>query len=314
MLSATGLADDPFTVCRDIAAEKNAALYRAALHLPSMRRKFFMAAYASMRVIDDLIDDDFLCQSPDRRIENRENMLVTLANWKTQIEAAKTGAPYPAGPLIRPIYEGLRLTLGESDLEPGPWHRLACSLRADITEAPLQSWDAFYEYAQGATAAPAAIFIYVLSCRYDAEPGYLCPLPQPPLFYAQDMAVFCYLIHILRDLREDSGRAERLLTIPDEALDLAGLTRPGLVADLQRDSFPRIETLAEVILERALGFLERGQERSVSLLAHLDGQEAQTLSDLFAVYIDLADRMCKGYGAFLQQAQTHKEHVLRTYL
>ena len=314
MLSVTGLVDDPFAACRDIAAKKNAALYRAALHLPSMRQKFFMAAYASMRVIDDLIDEDFLCQSPDERAQNRENMLITLTNWETQLETAKAGAPYPVGPLIRPIHEGLRLTLGESDLDLSPWHRLASSLRADIAEAPLESWDAFYTYAEGATAAPAAIFIYVLSCRYEAELGYLCPLPQPPLFYAQDMAVFCYLIHILRDLREDAGQAERLLTIPDEALDLAGLTRAGLIADLQRNSFSRIETLAEVILERALGFLERGQERSVSLLAHLDGREAQTLSSLFAVYIDLADRMCKGYGAFLQEAPAHKTQVLKDHL
>ena len=46
--------------CRLVAKKANANIFYASQILKTPRREFFYATYAAMRIIDDVIDEDFL--------------------------------------------------------------------------------------------------------------------------------------------------------------------------------------------------------------------------------------------------------------
>lgn len=294
----------PFEACNALAAAKNANLYRAAMRLSPERQRFFLASYASMRVIDDIVDDGFLELPDAERHAQRETVLETINQWQAQIISAKAGADNPlpeTGPLSGDVYDALRLTLGRSDLSPEPWVALADALHRDVAEEPMDEWDDFIAYCEGATAAPASIFVYLLSARYDPEIGYTSPLTNPPIYHARDMAIFCYIIHILRDLPEDIKGPDRLVTIPSEMLIAADITLGEIRNAIGQAKFENLDYLGRILLEHAWEHFETGQARSGELLSILDTDEADTLSRLFTVYIELAGAMTEnGYAAFLR--------------
>ncbi|AUG51654.1 squalene/phytoene synthase family protein [Thalassospira marina] len=297
-----GSSEDPFFACKELAAAKNANLYRAAMRLNAARQRFFLAAYASMRVIDDIVDDGFLEKSDAERDSLRDETFDIIDRWQDQIEAAKVMAdnPWPdVGPLPAAVYEALTLTLGESDLSVDPWVKLADALRKDVAEDPLDEWDDFIAYCEGATAAPASIFVYLLSARFDDEIGYVSALTASPLYHARDMAIFCYVVHILRDLPIDVKGPDRLVTIPGEILLAADISIGEIRNAIGQQNFDALNQLGAFMLEKAWEHFETGQARSAELLAILDPEETDTLSRLFGVYIELAALMDAGYGAFL---------------
>ncbi len=297
-----GSSQDPFLACKDLAAAKNANLYRAAMRLNGARQRFFLAAYASMRVIDDIVDDGFLEKSDAERDHLRNDTLDIIDRWQDQIEAAKVMAdnPWPeVGPLPAAVYDALTLTLGESDLSVDPWVKLAESLRKDVAEEPLDEWEDFITYCEGATAAPASIFVYLLAARYDDEIGYISNLTSSPLYHARDMAIFCYVIHILRDLPIDIKGPDRLVTIPGEILLAADISIGEIRNAIGQKNYDQLNQLGTYLLEKAWEHFETGQVRSAELLAILGQEETDTLSRLFSVYIELAALMDAGYGAFL---------------
>jgi phytoene synthase len=294
----------PFDACNELAAAKNANLYRAAMRLSPERQRFFLASYASMRVIDDIVDDGFLELPDAERDAAREAVIETIENWQVQIIAAKSGADNPmpeTGPLSTSVYDALRLTLGRSDLSPEPWIELADALHHDVAEEPMDEWDDFIAYCEGATAAPASIFVYLLSARYDPEIGYTSPLTNPPIYHARDMAIFCYIIHILRDLPEDIKGPDRLVTIPSEVLIAADITLGEIRNAIGQGKYEDLDYLGRIMLEHAWEHFESGQAISAELLSVLDTEEADTLSRLFTVYIELGGAMMEnGYASFLR--------------
>lgn len=308
----------PFDACNALAAAKNANLYRAAMRLGPERQRFFLASYASMRVIDDIVDDGFLELSDSDRAEQREDVLQTIDRWQTQILSAKADKdnPFPeAGPLDENVYDALRQTLGRSDLGTDPWIDLADALYRDVAEEPMDEWDDFIAYCEGATAAPASIFVYLLSARYDSEIGYTSPLTNPPLYHARDMAIFCYIIHILRDLPEDIKGPDRLVTIPSEILIAADITLGEIRNAIGQGKFSDLDGLGRILLERAWEHFETGQARSGELLSVLDTDEADTLSRLFTVYIELGGEMMEnGYAAFLANREKIMQSTARNSL
>ncbi len=308
----------PFDACNALAAAKNANLYRAAMRLSPERQHFFLASYASMRVIDDIVDDGFLELPDAERDLQRQTILETINQWQAQIISAKAGAENPlpeTGPLNDDLYEALRLTLGRSDLSTEPWVALADALHRDVGEEPMDEWDDFIAYCEGATAAPASIFVYLLSARYDSEIGYTSPLTNPPLYHARDMAIFCYIIHILRDLPDDIKGPDRLVTIPSEMLIAADITLGEIRNAIGQEKYENLDYLGRILLEHAWEHFETGQARSGELLSVLDTDEADTLSRLFTVYIELGGAMMEnGYASFLKDRKSIMETTAQNSL
>jgi presqualene diphosphate synthase len=275
------------TMCRDIAGRANANFLHAARLLPRARQDFFFTTYAAMRVIDDLVDEDFLTLLPEARDAGREAALTAISDWTVQCSDfdGKTG------PLHADVVAALADTAGRSDLGDWPWHALAGAMRADAEEREMRSWDDFLDYCAGATVAPAAIFIYLLAANPEVETGFRYGLPKPARAYAVDLAIYCYIVHILRDLAKDAGQSPRLITIPTDLLSRAGLEREGLGQALAEKS-PAIGVLAGLLIERAVPFRAAGHASLAEIGGHLGFVERTALRGLIAVY----DRLFESAG------------------
>lgn len=276
----TGAGDrkSAIAACEAVAARSRSTLFHATRALPKARRDFFSAAYAAMRVIDDAVDEEFLVLPEDRRAQERSAVHARIDAWRRlTAEGEATGALAPL------LGEGFEAVVRPSNLGPGPWNGLAAALHEDADEAAMPDWAAFERYAEGATVAPAEIFIHLLASER-TECGLQYRLAIPAISYARDLAVFCYLVHILRDLAKDASVSGRLVTIPQDVLSGAGLDRDSIAAAVARDRRDVLDALAAPILARAEGFRVRGRARIADLLQHLDVRERLALDGLVTVY------------------------------
>ncbi|SYZ72505.1 putative 15-cis-phytoene synthase [Candidatus Zixiibacteriota bacterium] len=169
-----------------IAARKHPHLYRVASLFPERDRYLaFCAAYASMRWIDDRVDDDI-------------SSLAELENWEKEIKSAFRGESGSNiyGPALAETFRRFELPLE-------PWEKLAGAMKFDLQHSGFESYDLFLDYAEGATVAPAAIFASLLLQRPEGD-RFRLPLPYDEIRKAvRNAAIVCYEVHILRDARED---------------------------------------------------------------------------------------------------------------
>ncbi len=280
---ANAVPDDPFAHCVDIAARNGSPLWLVGRSLPPAKRRFFAAAYASMRVIDDFVDDVFLQLSPEMRPQSRPDALARLDAWSNGIENAAGGGLAPAHAPDAPVFRALAEVLPRADLGTAPWQALAGAMRRDIEEQPLEDWAGFDRYCEGATVAPAIVFIYILGCRSEAD-GFRWQLAEPPSHYARDIAVFCYLVHILRDMAADADGDPQLLTIPHSALAAHGLSPEDLQSAIRHRRTAQVEGVARDLAARAQDHRMRAEQRLGELAHLLDADQLHLLMALYRAY------------------------------
>jgi phytoene synthase len=284
------LGEPALARCFALTSRQSNHLHRAALRLDSARRyEFFLATYAAMRALDDLVDREFLGRPPREREALRPRMLQQLERWESQVAAASRGE-YRAeeGDLEPQVFEALDEFLARSDLDAQPFHRLATSLRRDLREQSLESWAEFLQYCEGAAVAPGAVFLYLLAAEEHPDGRFELPPSVGIWEMARDLAHFCYLTHIVRDLAEDAAQAAQLLTIPGQWLREAGFTR---------DSFRRaaaeedeaVSPVARRILAEAQESGLKAEERLRSFSRELCVAHRQILDYLYALYREAHD-------------------------
>ncbi len=267
--------------CRNLIAAKRSPLVLVAAALPLPRQNIFYPAYAAMRIIDDFVDDDFLARPKDRRDRDRPAAKHRASQWRLRTEAASLGRevdlPSDQHDLI---YEAVRLTLGAGTLGPAPWLALAGAMQHDLSERTLMSWADFDEYAEGAAVAPATIFIYILACRIG--PGHTSSMPQdlPARDHARDLAKYCYLVHILRDLREDARLDPQLLTIPEHVFQDCRLAKCDIATAPDHDILP----LADILWARAAEHRIVAEVQIGRLIPSLGPTESRALAGLIRLY------------------------------
>ncbi|NQW08484.1 MAG: squalene/phytoene synthase family protein [Alphaproteobacteria bacterium] len=281
---------DAIAACEAIAARNDSTLFHASRALPRFRRDLFAVTYAAMRVIDDRVDEDFLSLSTELRDAQRLAIVAEVEAWRRQTAEGAHDGPLPVA-----IATAFRALVAPSDLGPGPWNGLAAALQEDAAEATMADWQAFDRYAQGATVAPAEIFIYLLAAD-ETPAGARCRLPHPLAWYAADLAVFCYLVHILRDLAKDAGATPRLVTIPETVLTEVGLSRQTVGAAVASGDRARLDRLAAPILAKAEAHRRVGRERIATLLPSLGVRERLALDGLVTVYERLHREFAARYG------------------
>ncbi|MBF0111025.1 MAG: squalene/phytoene synthase family protein [Magnetococcales bacterium] len=279
----------PLDRCLEIAARNRSPLFQVSRLFSREKGGLFLACYAAMRLVDDLVDERFLVE---RQGEESRAAVVReqVERWRAQACAAARGDFQAVADSYEPlVFEALNQTAGRSELGEWPWNALALSMMADIAKNTLVTWNDFLTYAEGATVAPATVFVYILSCRHHND---RFTTPWPVAHYRElvrEMAVFCYVIHILRDLERDVGRSGQLVTIPEELLRAAGLDK-SLLARWVIDEPYRILPLRRLLLEKAAGCRQRGLERLVGGV-DLPALERQILKKLLGHYLALFEEM-----------------------
>lgn len=269
----------------DVTRRGASNLWYVGRALSPAKRRFFEAAYATMRVIDDFVDDTFLALSPADRADARQAARARVLAWRRAAKAAVRGEePPPTGvALDDSVLTALAQAAVGGNVPAQPWLALSDAMLFDIEESPLESWADFEAYCEGATVAPAAVFLFVLQVSPD-EPSRV-DLDASALFdQARDMAIFCYLVHIARDFAKDAARGGQLVTIPAAAFAKHGTTR----AAAERDP-----TAARPVIRDLLAIAaERGRAaRTVAdaLIPKLDEREGRILDTLLSIYERLHD-------------------------
>lgn len=291
--------DAPAAAAAAVTRASASNLHAVGRFLPGAKRRLFEAAYAGMRVIDDYIDDGFLRLSPEGRAHHRTRAVETVEAWRRRSRTALAGADWRAvdpdqaqdDALLQagaaPLYDALFAAVAEAPAPPAAaWDLLARSMGEDAQERPLQDWDGFLHYCEGATVAPAAIFLHVLTSARDGV-----RLHESALFdAARPMALFCYLVHILRDLRKDAGQGGQLLTLPAAMLSTHGLTRETAAQAIVAQA-PGALSLAADLAGRAGAYRAETARVREALTPDLGPRERAVLGALTTVYERLHDRL-----------------------
>ena len=277
--------------CEAITAASPSHLHAVAQRLDHLvKRRLFLVCYAAMRVLDDAVDNRFMTRPAAERAWTRGAMGDLLARWLDQAISAAAGTFAPDVAAFEPeVFLAFNHYAGASDIGADPWRKLAAALRRDVEEEPLATWNDFAAYSEGAAVAPATIFLHILACR--ATHGRTTRLGGeiPLADLARDMAIFCYLVHILRDLPVDATKSAQLLTIPAEAIREAGLDEAGLRNAIAIGDLALLTPLLDAILERARAH-KLGAERALENFANLLGEnERSILFDLYGRYLAVHD-------------------------
>lgn len=279
----------PFDRCMEIAARNRSPLFQVSRMFPSGKGRLFLAAYATMRLVDDVVDEQFLVGG--NRSENLvKAVLAQVEQWRRQACDAAVGGFYPEKGSYEPlVFTALNQTAGKSNLGDWPWNALADSMKMDIAEHQLETWEDFLTYSEGATVAPATVFVYILASRFQKGSYHT---PEPISFYREkvrDMAIFCYVVHILRDLARDVARSKQLVTIPNEIMALAGLDKELLGRWINQEP-QKIRPLQLLLLDKARECRVRGMDRLTNDVP-LPTLEKRILKKLIVHYTDMFDDM-----------------------
>ncbi len=155
------------------------------------RYEAFRVCYRSMRRIDDLVDHR---KSSGAKITPAEAKLMSsmIGDWLDSVHRKEKIDTYQSEFLD---------TLNKFALPLWPWERLCNAMIYDLRHDGFASFHVFLRYTEGAAIAPAAIFMHL--CGVDGkDSAYQAPSYDIRLA-ARDLAIFSYLVHIIRDFEKD---------------------------------------------------------------------------------------------------------------
>lgn len=193
---------------------KNPILDIAARFWDDERYDAFKACYRSMRMIDDFVDDR---KSTGRRISKAEIRQFT-STLNDLVEGI--GGATPCDPLTKELVE----TRSKFLIPLWPWKRLTKSMVYDLHNDGFSTFHVFLRYSEGAAIAPASVFVHL--CGVTKENGRY----RTPQFdirkVARPLALFAYLVHIIRDFQKDQNN--NLNYFADSLIAENGLNRQRL--------------------------------------------------------------------------------------
>ncbi len=149
--------------------------------------------YRFMRKIDDLVDDR---KSSERKISCMEKQLLTekVNNWISCLDKDSSDDSSILE-LINTI-ETFKIPLLY-------FHNFAMAMQYDINHGSFPTFESFIDYAEGASVAPASIFVHL--CCLQKENGSFKVPPIDILDVARPCAIFSYLVHVIRDFQKDQN-------------------------------------------------------------------------------------------------------------
>lgn len=172
------------------------------------------SCYKFMRTVDDMIDDHKAANSLITDAE-REKFLSGVNEWLQMVTVSDE-----CNPLRKELIE----TVEKFRIPIWPMEAFATSMIYDIYNDGFPTLEKFLEYSNGASVAPASIFVHLNSLRrvnsHFEEPVFDVKWAATPC------AVFSYLVHIIRDFQKD--QLNNLTYFPDEMIAKNNLTRKDL--------------------------------------------------------------------------------------
>lgn len=248
------------------------------------RYEAFQICYRSMRVVDDLVDNQ---KSSGRRLSpDEQNLFASMIDdWINSLRRRRA---------VDYFQEQLLDTMERFALPLWPWEKLATAMLYDLYRNGFATFLQFLRYAEGAAIAPAAVFMHLCGMEQSGAEY------RPPSFdiraAARPLALFSYLVHIMRDFQKDQRdhlnyfaetiMAEEGLAEEDLRQAAAGdITRP------VRDLMQRYTRLADYYRHKARLQLD-------SLLPRLGSRYQLSLEVIYGLYRQIFQRVQPDTGRF----------------
>ncbi len=263
----------------------NPILDIAARFWESDRYEAFRVCYRSMRVIDDLVDNQ---KSVGRQLSpDEQNLFASMIDdWVNSLRRRRA---------VDLFQEQLLETMETFRLPMWPWEKLATAMLYDIYHNGFSSFHRFLRYTEGAAIAPAAVFMHL--CGVERSGNHY----QPPLFdiraAARPLAVFSYLVHIMRDFQKD--QRDHLNYFADTVMLEEGVTETDLqqaaagceITRPVRDLMARYQKLADFYRHKARLQLD-------NLLPRLAPRYQLSLEVIYGLYHQIFQRVNPETGTF----------------
>ncbi|UCD94818.1 MAG: squalene/phytoene synthase family protein [Candidatus Zixiibacteriota bacterium] len=178
------------------------------------RYEAFKICYLSMRRIDDLVDYRKVSAGHITQGE-AEKLSQIMLDWLDAVRNGDTSDPF-RGAFID--------ILARFEIPFRPWERLYASMVYDVTHDGYSSLLSFLRYCEGAAIAPASVFMHL--CGVSRVNGQYCAPNFDIRRASRPLALFCYIVHILRDFQKD--HLNNLNYFADNLLSHYALTRKDL--------------------------------------------------------------------------------------
>ncbi len=193
--------------------DKHPNILIAAAFWEPERYRAACTAYCFLRSADDLVDN-YKSEHPvigeqeqaalRNNLDRLTGLLMNNSNMAADSELTATWEKF-----LIPLW---------------PVEAFTRSMIYDIHHQGFPTFSSFLEYAEGASVAPAGIFVHLCGLRKQND-HYL-----PPVFDARETArpcaIFSYLVHIIRDFQQD--RLDNLNYFPSDLLLQYGLSQEQL--------------------------------------------------------------------------------------
>jgi phytoene/squalene synthetase len=172
------------------------------------------ACYRFMRAIDDLIDNH---KAANKMITpgERKDFVADVNEWLKMVIDSEDCNPEKAE---------LNKTIEKFHIPLWPLEAFARSMLYDIDNDGFASLQAFIDYAQGASVAPASVFVHLSGLK--SMDGHFLDPAFDVKEAATPCAIFSYLVHIIRDFQKD--QLNNLSYFADDIIRQNGLTRQDL--------------------------------------------------------------------------------------
>jgi phytoene synthase len=241
--------------------------------------------YRFMRTIDDLIDN-YKAANRMIAVAKRKEFTADVNEWLKTIIISEDCNPEKVA-LIKTI-ERFKIPLW-------PLEAFAKSMIYDINNDGFATLEAFLGYAQGASVAPASVFVHLSGIT--SEDGYY----KVPSFDVRDAAIPCaifsYLVHIIRDFQKD--QFNNLNYFADDIIRKNGLTRKELnniahgspVTDGFRNLIREYYTLADV-------YRKKISEVIMRIGPAMEPRYHLSLEIIFSLYLMVFERIDVEKGTF----------------
>ncbi len=241
--------------------------------------------YKFMRAIDDLIDNH---KAANRLIakEKRVEFIADVNEWLKKIVINED---------CNPENDSLTRTIEKFRIPVWPIEAFAKSMIYDINNDGFPTLAAFLDYAQGASVAPASIFVH-LSGLYRKDGSY-----RDPAFDVKEAAtpcaIFSYLVHIIRDFQKD--QFNNLNYFADDLILKNGLTRREL-SDIAhgRSVTPGFRNLIREYYKLADEYIKNTRNIIVKIQPLLEPRYQLSLAIIFDLYLMVFERIDVEKGNF----------------
>lgn len=260
------------------------------------------SCYKFMRAVDDMIDNH-KAQHSHITAGEREKFLEGVNQWLQMVIASEE---------YNPLKKELIDTVERFRIPMWPMEAFATSMIYDIYHDGFPTLDKFLEYSNGASVAPAAIFVHLNSLRM-VNNHY-----EEPLFdvkwAATPCAVFSYLVHIIRDFQKD--QLNNLTYFPDDLIVKNNLTRKDLREFAEgRSVNADFRNIVRELYSVADDYREKTHEVIKKIKPVLEPRYQLSLDVIFNLYMMVFERIDLEKGKFTAEElnPTSEETAERVY-